>query len=117
MGMQMKGRRGRKAVERQGMSMEELLELPISVDMLTAFRAVGIGRTSGYELVRTGQFPTRVLRLGNTYRVPREELLRLLGIDRRSREHTQDRPDVTKENTGTSEAMIRGSEEQGGAAR
>lgn len=88
MSTQMKSWQGRKAVERQGMSREELLELPISVDMLTAFRAVGIGRTSGYELVRTGQFPTRVLRLGNTYRVPREELLRLLGIDQGSREHT-----------------------------
>ena len=79
--MQMKSWQGRKAVDRQGMSREELLEL-----RLTAFRAVGIGRTSGYELVRTGRFPTRVLRLGNTYRVPRGELLRLLGIDQGSRD-------------------------------
>jgi hypothetical protein len=49
---------------------------------VTAGRAYGIGRNSVYELVRTGQFPVRVLKLGNKYRVATDELLRDLGIER-----------------------------------
>lgn len=40
---------------------------------------LGIGRTLGYELAKSGRFPVRVLRLGRLYRVPAGELRRLLG--------------------------------------
>lgn len=63
-----------------GLSRRELLELPPSVDLVTAGRALGIGRTKAYELARAEDFPARVLRLGNTYRVVTADLLRLLGI-------------------------------------
>lgn len=63
-----------------GLSRRELLELPPSVGLVTAGRALGIGRTKAYELVRAEDFPARVLRLGNTYRVVTADLLRLLGI-------------------------------------
>lgn len=63
------------------MSRAELLELPASVDLPTAGRAFGLGRTRVYELVRKGEFPVRVVRLGNKYRVPTAELLTALGID------------------------------------
>jgi hypothetical protein len=66
---------------KQSMSREQLLALPASITLVTAGNALGIGRTKAHELVRTGQFPTRVLRFGNAYRVPTAEILELLGID------------------------------------
>jgi len=58
-----------------------LLALPAIVDLQTAARAFDLGRTKAYDLARTGQFPCRVLRINNAYRVPTAELLRVLGIN------------------------------------
>ena len=46
----------------------------------TAAQALGVGRSKAYALVRQGEWPTRVLRLGSRYRVPTAELRRVLGI-------------------------------------
>jgi hypothetical protein len=43
-----------------------------------AARLLGIGRTLAYELVRTGQWPTPVIRMGRVIRVPTQPLLELL---------------------------------------
>jgi len=67
------------------MSVAELLALPPAVDLPTAGRAWGLGRTKSHELARAGEFPCPVLRLGHTYRVTRADLLHSLGIE----------PDVT----------------------
>jgi excisionase family DNA binding protein len=64
------------------MKAAELLAMPVTVDVGTAARALGIGRSTGYELVRRGEFPCRVLSVGSSYRVPTADLLRLLGIER-----------------------------------
>jgi predicted DNA-binding transcriptional regulator AlpA len=40
---------------------------------------LGIGRSAAYELVRAGEWPTPVLRLGRLIRVPTAPLLELLG--------------------------------------
>lgn len=64
-----------------GMSVAELLALPISIDVATAGRAFGIGYGRARELARSGEFPCRVLRIGNRYRVPRSALLDALGFD------------------------------------
>jgi hypothetical protein len=61
------------------MSLAELGELPAVVDLVTAGKALGIGRTKSYALARSGEFPCRVLRVGKTYLVPTPELLTLLG--------------------------------------
>lgn len=61
------------------LSAAELRSLPSAVDLVTAGRAFGIGRTKAHELARAGEFPTPVLRLGNSYRVTRADLLRALG--------------------------------------
>jgi hypothetical protein len=63
------------------MTPTELHELPVSVDLETAGRAFGIGRTKSHELARAGEFPCRVLRVGLKYRVPRNAILEALGID------------------------------------
>lgn len=66
-----------------GMSLEELRALPVSVDLHTAGRAFGIGRTKAHELARSGEFPCQVLRVGAKYRVPRAAIFEALGLDRR----------------------------------
>ncbi|MFH0243082.1 hypothetical protein ACGRHY_11725 [Streptomyces sp. HK10] len=64
----------------KGMSREELLSLPVSVDLDTSNRALGLGRSKGYELAKRGAYPCKVLRLGNAYRVVTADLLQLLGL-------------------------------------
>ncbi|MFJ4571506.1 hypothetical protein ACIP4W_08735 [Streptomyces sp. NPDC088846] len=64
----------------KGMSRRELLELPAAVDLETGNRALGLGRSKGYELAKRGQYPCKVLRLGNAYRVVTADLLALLGL-------------------------------------
>jgi predicted DNA-binding transcriptional regulator AlpA len=59
---------------------DDLRQLPVVVDLLTAASVLGIGRTSAYELVRTGRWPTPVLRLGSRIRVPTAALRELLSL-------------------------------------
>jgi hypothetical protein len=63
------------------MTMEELLALPLANDLVTAGRAFGLGRTKSYELARRGDFPCRVIPVGNgKYRVPKNAILAALGV-------------------------------------
>lgn len=66
--------------ERHVMTRNELLALPASVDIVTAGRAFGVGRTTAYALARSGQFPCRVIRAGKAYRAITADLLRVLHI-------------------------------------
>ncbi|GAA4999650.1 integrase [Streptomyces siamensis] len=68
------------ATVRGPLTRSELLALPAAVDVETAARAFGIGRTTAYALARTDQFPCKVLRAGKAYRVVTEDLLRVLQI-------------------------------------
>ncbi len=56
------------------------LRATTSVDLMTTALALGLGRTKAYDLARHGQFPCRVIRIGETYRVPTAGLLELLGL-------------------------------------
>jgi len=58
----------------------QLRAMPATVDLMTAARALGLGRTKAYELAKRGQFPCRVIRIGDTYRIPTAGLLDLLGV-------------------------------------
>jgi hypothetical protein len=60
---------------------KELKALPAAVDIVTAGRAFGMGRTKANELARSGEFPVPVLRLGASYRVRTADLLAFLGIE------------------------------------
>lgn len=64
-----------------GMTRDDLMALPVSVDIVIAGRALGVGRTLAYDMAKRGEFPVRVLKLGNRYRVARADLLRYLGED------------------------------------
>jgi hypothetical protein len=57
-----------------------------TVDLMTAARALGLGRTKAYELAKRDQFPCRVIKIGDTYRIPTPGLLELLGV------HPEQRP-------------------------
>lgn len=65
----------------QGLTAAEIRVLPAVVDLVTAGRALGMGRTKSYELARAGRFPCPVLRVGRSYLVPTAGLLTLLGLD------------------------------------
>lgn len=62
------------------MSLDEIAALPTVLDLLTAARALGIGRTTAYALARADEFPCPVIRVGGVYRVPTAGLLRLLEL-------------------------------------
>jgi predicted DNA-binding transcriptional regulator AlpA len=64
------------------MTVEQMRNLPPVVDVLTAAAILGIGRTAAYELIRIGQWPTPILRLGKLIRVPSTPLLDLVGVSR-----------------------------------
>ena len=62
------------------LALAEVADLPAVTDLVTAGRALGLGRTKAYELARAGQFPCPVIRAGKTWMVPTAGLLALLGL-------------------------------------
>ena len=66
--------------ENERMSEQELAALPLTVDLVTAGRAHGLGRTISYELVRRDEFPCPVHRRGRYYRVFKADLVTSLGL-------------------------------------
>ncbi|MFB6989127.1 DNA-binding protein [Streptomyces sp. NPDC056304] len=58
----------------------ELLDLPPTVDVETAGRALGLGRTYAYRLARSGEFPCQVVRTGRLFRVVTADLRRVLMV-------------------------------------
>jgi hypothetical protein len=56
------------------------LRATATVDLMTAARALGLGRTKAYELAKHDQFPCRIIRIGEVYRIPTPGLLELLGV-------------------------------------
>ena len=62
------------------MTRDELLALPAALDVETAARVLGVGLTTARDLVRRGQWPSPVLRVGRQYRIPTAPLLAVLGI-------------------------------------
>lgn len=67
------------------MTMEELLDLPVSFGVRTAVRALGIGKSKAYEYAARGEIPgdppIPVRKYGQEYRVTRPDLFRALGLD------------------------------------
>jgi excisionase family DNA binding protein len=65
---------------------DDLRQLPVVVDLVTAAAVLGVGRTTAYDMVRTGCWPTPVLRLGNRIRIPTAALRELLNLSTESSE-------------------------------
>lgn len=51
------------------MTPSELLSLPVTVDLATAARALGIGRDKARALAASGDLPCAAHRLGHSWRV------------------------------------------------
>jgi predicted DNA-binding transcriptional regulator AlpA len=73
---------GNLAVNTVQLTEQDVLALPTVVDVPTAAAVLGIGRTAAYELIRTDQWPTNVLRMGKLIRIPTAPLLALVGVSR-----------------------------------
>lgn len=58
----------------------DALDLPPMIDLATAARYLGIGRTTAYTLAAKDALPVPVLRIGTALRVPTAPLLKILGI-------------------------------------
>lgn len=65
------------------MTFGEAFELPLTVDLRTAARALGLCPATAYKLIQQGCFPCPTLRLSRQYRIPTAGLLRALGIEER----------------------------------
>jgi excisionase family DNA binding protein len=63
-----------------GSTLDDLTALPPTLDVETAARLLGIGRTTAYQLAARNALPIPVLRIGRTLRIPTTPLLTLLGI-------------------------------------
>ncbi len=62
------------------MSWDELRALPPLVNVVTAARALGVGRDKAYRLIKGGTFPARTLTLGGVTRVSTASLWEILGV-------------------------------------
>ena len=62
------------------MTVERAQDLPTVVDVVTAAAILGFGRTAAYELIRVGEWPTPVLRLGKLIRIRTAPLLELVRL-------------------------------------
>lgn len=62
------------------MTPDELDQLGVSTDLVTAARALGISKSSAYAAARAGTFPCRIVRVGSRYVVPTAELRDVLGL-------------------------------------
>ncbi|MFF5992601.1 hypothetical protein [Prauserella flavalba] len=59
-------------------TLSEVRQWPATVDVVTAGKALGLGRNASYDAVRQGEFPVRVIKIGHRYRVVTSELVSLL---------------------------------------
>jgi hypothetical protein len=60
-------------------SVEQIRQLGVTTDIVTAGSVLGIGRTTAYKLARDGHFPVPVLQVGTRYVVAVGHLLAALG--------------------------------------
>jgi hypothetical protein len=59
-------------------TLADLRAMPAAVDVTTAARALGIGRSSAYDAIKAGTFPARVIAVAGRLRVVTASLIALL---------------------------------------
>lgn len=67
-----------------GPTIDEIRGWPATVDPATGGAAFGISRSYAYELVRRGEFPAKVLKVGGKSRVVTASILAALDAERAS---------------------------------
>ncbi|MGN5634277.1 hypothetical protein [Streptomyces sp. AC154] len=60
--------------------------MPPAVSLQTANRILSLGRSTGYGLAKRGEYPCKVLKVGNAYRVMTADLQRLLALEEAAEE-------------------------------
>lgn len=60
-------------------TLDELKDWPPLVSVTDAGRALGIGISTSYNLIRTGSFPVPVVKVGDRNKVRTVDLVRFLG--------------------------------------
>lgn len=58
------------------MKYNDFTSMPLTLTVLDICDTLAIGRNKGYELVNSGKLPA--LKLGSTYRIPRESFIRFI---------------------------------------
>jgi hypothetical protein len=76
------------AIDTIPLTVSQLASLPATVDLMTAARILGIGRTKAFELARQGAFPCLEIRVGDLYRVSTPDLLRICSGNSASAQRT-----------------------------
>lgn len=54
---------------------------PATLSLAEAAELLGIGRSTAYQAVRAGKFPSPVLRVNSRIVIPTAPLLKVLGLD------------------------------------
>ncbi|MFE2346048.1 DNA-binding protein [Kitasatospora cineracea] len=67
--------------EERGMRAREVLDLPVTISVVTAARALGMGPNKAYQLIKDGDFPVDMITVGGTKRVLTMALWRFLGLE------------------------------------
>lgn len=62
-------------------TLAEVAQWPATCSVEDASNALGIGRSFGYDLVKRGEFPVRVIKAGSRLRVSTAHLVRLLSAE------------------------------------
>ena len=65
------------------MKNDAIQHLPAAVGVTEAADLLGVGRSLAYSLIRSGDWPTPVIRVGRLIRIPTTPLLTLLGQEPR----------------------------------
>lgn len=77
------------------------MALPPTVSLQTANGVLSLGRSTGYGLAKRGEYPCKVLKLGNAYRVVTADLQRLLALDAPTEELVPETPPRVQLSTST----------------
>lgn len=85
-----------------------VMALPPTVSLQTANGILSLGRSTGYALARRGEYPCKVLKLGNTYRVVTADLQRLLALDDSAEELVPEPPSLLQSSLPTDGEVGRG---------
>jgi len=67
-------------MDRTVVKLDSLADAGPTVTVDVAAQCLGIGRSLAYQLLKRGEFPVRVLKVGNRNRIPTADLRTLLGI-------------------------------------
>jgi hypothetical protein len=65
----------------KGLTPEQILQLPAAVDIPTAGKVFGYGKSKAYQMARLGEFPVPLLPFGKSFRVTRASICAVLGIE------------------------------------